>query len=89
MKLPRIIQRRRLLRSREPHQIINDGIEELVFYIIADNPVGDSCYYPDSDKWGLPSNLSSEGKSRRLLRRRRHGFHPGHWFHRFHRKLFG
>jgi len=34
----------------EPHQIINDGTEELVFYIIADNPVGESCYYPDSDK---------------------------------------
>jgi uncharacterized cupin superfamily protein len=42
----------------EPHQIINDGIEELVFYIIADNPVGETCYYPDSDKWGLPSNLN-------------------------------
>jgi len=42
----------------EPHQIINDGIEELVFYIIADNPVGETCYYLDSDKWGLPSNLN-------------------------------
>jgi uncharacterized cupin superfamily protein len=42
----------------EPHQIINDGVEELVFYIIADNPVGETCYYPDSDKWGLPSNLN-------------------------------
>jgi uncharacterized cupin superfamily protein len=37
----------------EPHQIINDGTEELVFYIIADNPVGETCYYPDSDKWRL------------------------------------
>jgi uncharacterized cupin superfamily protein len=42
----------------EPHQIINDGEKDLVFYIIADNPVGESCYYPDSDKWGLPENLS-------------------------------
>jgi uncharacterized cupin superfamily protein len=41
----------------EPHQIINDSAEDLMFYIIADNPVGESCYYPDSDKWGLPSNL--------------------------------
>ena len=42
----------------EPHQITNDGSEDLVFYIIADNPVGESCYYPDSDKWGLPVNLN-------------------------------
>ena len=41
----------------EPHQIINDDPEDLVFYIIADDPVGESCYYPDSDKWGLPANL--------------------------------
>jgi hypothetical protein len=39
-------------------KIINDGIEELVFYIITDNPVGETCYYPDSDKWGLPPNLN-------------------------------
>jgi mannose-6-phosphate isomerase-like protein (cupin superfamily) len=42
----------------EPHQIINDGPDDLVFYIIADDPVGESCYYPDSDKWGLPDNLN-------------------------------
>jgi mannose-6-phosphate isomerase-like protein (cupin superfamily) len=41
----------------EPHQIINDSEKDLVFYIIADNPVGESCYYLDSDKWGLPLNL--------------------------------
>ncbi len=36
----------------EPHQIINDGTtEDLVFFVIADNPVGESCYYPDSGKW--------------------------------------
>jgi uncharacterized cupin superfamily protein len=39
----------------EPHQIINDSAEDFMFYIIADNPVGESCY--DTDKWGLPSNL--------------------------------
>jgi uncharacterized cupin superfamily protein len=32
----------------EPHQIINDGEEDLVFYIIADNPVGETCYYSDT-----------------------------------------
>jgi uncharacterized cupin superfamily protein len=41
-----------------PHQILNDGKEDLIFYIIADNPVGESCHYPDSDKWGLPRNLN-------------------------------
>jgi uncharacterized cupin superfamily protein len=34
-----------------PHQIINDGAADLVFYIVADNPVGESCHYPDSGKW--------------------------------------
>ena len=36
----------------------NDGEKDLVFYIIADNPVGETCYCPDSDKWGLPLNLN-------------------------------
>jgi mannose-6-phosphate isomerase-like protein (cupin superfamily) len=35
----------------EPHQLINTGNEDLVVYIIADNPIGESCHYPDSAKW--------------------------------------
>lgn len=35
----------------EPHQLINNGTEDLTVYVIADNPVGESCYYPDSGKW--------------------------------------
>jgi uncharacterized cupin superfamily protein len=35
----------------QPHQITNDGSEDLVFYVVADNPIGESCYYPDSKKW--------------------------------------
>ena len=35
----------------EPHQLINSGEEGLVYYVIADNPIGESCYYPDSGKW--------------------------------------
>jgi uncharacterized cupin superfamily protein len=35
----------------EPHQLINDGEEDLVMYVVADNPVGESGYYPDSNKW--------------------------------------
>jgi len=37
----------------EPHQITNSGDEDLIYYVIADNPRGDSCYYPDSGKWAV------------------------------------
>lgn len=39
----------------EPHQVINHGTEPLVLYIVADNPVGESCHYPDSGKWMVRS----------------------------------
>ena len=35
----------------EPHQITNSGAVDLVYYVIADNPIGESGYYPDSKKW--------------------------------------
>jgi uncharacterized cupin superfamily protein len=35
----------------EPHQFINDSAEDLVVYVVADNPIGESCHYPDSNKW--------------------------------------
>ena len=35
----------------EPHQITNSGDVDLVYYVIADNPIGESNYYPDSGKW--------------------------------------
>ena len=35
----------------EAHQLINDSSADLVIYVIADNPIGESCYYPDSQKW--------------------------------------
>jgi uncharacterized cupin superfamily protein len=35
----------------EPHQFMNDSSDELVIYVVADNPIGESCYYPDSEKW--------------------------------------
>jgi len=46
-----------LLRPGEAHQISNDGATDLIYYVIADNPFGTSCYYPDSKKWmvGQPS----------------------------------
>jgi hypothetical protein len=40
----------------------NDGSEDLIIYVVADNPIGESVYYPDSEKWGVRS------PERRLLR---------------------
>ncbi len=37
----------------EAHQISNPGDEDFKYYVIADNPIGDSCYYPDSKKWSV------------------------------------
>lgn len=37
------------------HQIVNDGSAELTLYIVADNPLGGSTYYPDSEKWAVRS----------------------------------
>jgi uncharacterized cupin superfamily protein len=35
----------------EPHQVLNESAEDLIVYVVADNPIGESCYYPDSKKW--------------------------------------
>jgi uncharacterized cupin superfamily protein len=37
----------------EAHQLINTGDEDLVYYLVADNPPVDYWHYPDSGKWGL------------------------------------
>ena len=44
-----------LFRPGEPHQILNDTEADLVIYVVADNPVGESCHYPDSQKWAVES----------------------------------
>lgn len=44
-----------LFQPGEAHQITNDGTEDLVLYVVADNPVGESCHYPDSGKWCVGS----------------------------------
>jgi uncharacterized cupin superfamily protein len=46
----------------EPHQVRNDGDADLVLYVVADNPLGESCHYPDSGKWLVRS------PDRRLVR---------------------
>lgn len=46
----------------EAHQMINDSEHDLVVYVIADNPIGEFSYYPDSKKWLVRS------PERRLIR---------------------
>ncbi len=48
-----------IFKPQEPHQIINQGSEDLILYVVADNPIGESCHYPDSKKWLV---RSPEGK---------------------------
>lgn len=45
-----------LFKPNEPHQLINDSAQDLILYVIADNPIGESLYYPDSKKWGVRSS---------------------------------
>jgi hypothetical protein len=42
--------------------LINDSSEDLVLYVVADNPIGETHYYPDSKKWGVRT------PERRILR---------------------
>ena len=42
-----------LFKPGEAHQLSNRGAEDFSYYVIADNPIGDSCYYPDSGKWAV------------------------------------
>ena len=44
-----------LFKPGEPHQLINDAAEDLILYVVADNPIGESCYFPDSKKWTVRS----------------------------------
>ena len=47
----------------EPHQIINTGKEDLLYYVIANNSLADFYYYPDSNKWGLWAPHLQDGSS--------------------------
>jgi uncharacterized cupin superfamily protein len=33
-----------LFKPGEPHQLINDSNEDLILYVVADNPLGESCH---------------------------------------------
>ena len=54
-----------LFKPGEPHQLINPDSgsgQDLLLYVVADNPFGESVHYPDSKKWGVRS------PERRILR---------------------
>ncbi len=44
-----------LFEPGQSHQLHNTGTEDLVIYVVADNPLGESWHYPDSNKWGVAS----------------------------------
>ena len=44
----------------EPHQLSNSGTEDFVYYVIADNPIGESAYYPDSGKWKVNKSSAAD-----------------------------
>jgi uncharacterized cupin superfamily protein len=35
----------------QPHQLTNNGSDDLILYVVADNPIGESSYFHDSKKW--------------------------------------
>lgn len=43
-----------LCKPGEAHQIRNTGTQDLLLYVVADNPFGEANYYPDSGKWAVP-----------------------------------
>ena len=46
----------------QPHALHNNSKADLVICVVSDNPVGESCHYPDSKKWLVRS------PARRLVR---------------------
>ena len=47
-----------LFEPGQPHQLINDSAQDLIVYVVADNPVGESSHYPDSNKWIVRSPIN-------------------------------
>lgn len=40
-------------KAPQPHQLFADDAADLVILVVADNPIGESCHYPDSNKWAV------------------------------------
>ena len=60
-----------IFRPGEPHQLINDSSADLTLYVVADNPIGESCHYPDTNKWLVRS------PERRLIRSEPQEYYDG------------
>ncbi len=39
------------------HTVENDGEDDLCYYVIADNPSDQTCFYPDSGKWSAAGHV--------------------------------
>jgi len=57
----------------EAHQLTNNGEEDFAYYVIADNPRSDSCYYPDSGKWAV----SMEGPDYEIVKGQAADYYEG------------
>jgi uncharacterized cupin superfamily protein len=44
----------------EPHQLRNSGQQDFIYYVIADNPIGESSYYLDSGKWKVNRSSAAD-----------------------------
>lgn len=44
-----------LFEPDQPHQLVNNSAQDLLILVVADNPIGESCHYPDSKKWLIRS----------------------------------
>ena len=44
-----------IFKPGEAHVVSNDSAHDLVLYVVADNPIGESAYFPDSRKWTVRS----------------------------------
>lgn len=42
-----------IFKPGEAHVVGNDGDVDLILYVVADNPINETCYYPDSGKWAV------------------------------------
>ncbi len=60
-----------IFKPGEAHQLIGGKSEELVILVVADNPIGETCYYPESNKWLVRS------PERRLIRSKRIDYFDG------------
>jgi uncharacterized cupin superfamily protein len=44
----------------EAHQLINSGQEDFIYYVAADNPIGESSYIPESGKWKVNKSSAAD-----------------------------